>query len=137
MSFAVSYYVIFLMHLFWLCKRLHYVFLHISHFRQYIFLIILYISHIFVDIARIYFNIFYYFCHFFCCFIFCLMYNIRDCGVTAFIFIIHQKLYYSVRKSISYMEYIFQGIYYGNDNLRHFKKSRCFHRHCITCFKWQ
>ena len=55
MSFAVSYYVIFLMHLFWLCKRLHYVFLHISHFRQYIFLIILYI---FVDIARIYFNIF-------------------------------------------------------------------------------
>ena len=53
MSFAVSYYVIFLMHLFWLCKRLHYVFLHISHFRQYIFLIILYISHIFVDIARI------------------------------------------------------------------------------------
>jgi len=32
--------------------------LHISHFRQYIFLIILYISHIFVDIARIYFNIF-------------------------------------------------------------------------------
>ena len=55
MSFAVSYYVIFLMHLFWLCKRLHYVFLHISHFRQYIFLII---SHIFVDIARIYFNIF-------------------------------------------------------------------------------
>lgn len=58
MSFAVSYYVIFLMHLFWLCKRLHYVFLHISHFRQYIFLIILYISHIFVDIARIYFDIF-------------------------------------------------------------------------------
>ena len=53
MSFAVSYYVIFLMHLFWLCKRLHYVFLHISHFRQYIFLIILYISHIFVDVARI------------------------------------------------------------------------------------
>lgn len=51
------------------------------------------------------------------------MYNIRDCGVTAFIFIIHQKLYYSVRKSISYMEYIFQGIYYGNDNLRHFKKA--------------
>ena len=53
MSFAVSYYVIFLMHLFWLCKRLHYVFLHISHFRQYIFLIILYISHSFVDIAHI------------------------------------------------------------------------------------
>ena len=52
------------------------------------------------------------------------MYNIHDCGVTAFIFIIHQQLYYSVRKSISYMEYIFQGIYYGNDNLRHFKKSR-------------
>ncbi len=58
MSFVVSYYVIFLMHLFLLCKRLHYVNLHISHFRQYIFLIILYISHIFVDIARIYFNIF-------------------------------------------------------------------------------
>lgn len=56
MSFAVSYYVIFLMHLFWLCKCLHYVFLHISHFRQYIFLIILYISHIFVDVARIIFT---------------------------------------------------------------------------------
>ena len=61
MSFAVSYYVIFLMHLFYeFSSGFRYLpnALHISHFRQYIFLIILYISHIFVDIARIYFNIF-------------------------------------------------------------------------------